>query len=51
MSIQYERIQALSEQLGLYAVTDAWMSIAEQQIKTEGTYADFMEALLEEEVK
>jgi len=51
MTIQYERIQALSEQLGLHAVADAWVSIAEQQIKADGTYADFMEALLDEEVK
>ncbi|MDN5370657.1 MAG: hypothetical protein PWP74_1965 [Shewanella sp.] len=51
MNLQSERIADACRQLGLYALPEAWPSIAEHHIAQEGSYADFIEKLLAEELK
>ena len=50
MNLQSERIADACRQLGLYALPEAWPSIAEHHIAQEGSYADFIEKLLAEEL-
>lgn len=50
MNLQYERIEALCQQLGLHAIQQAWSTVAEHQLQQEGSYADFVEQLLQEEL-
>lgn len=50
MNLQYERIAALADQLGLQAIPQAWSAIADQQLQREGSYADFVEQLLQAEL-
>lgn len=51
MNLQSERIADACRQLGLYALPEVWPSIAEHHIAQEGSYADFIEKLLAEELK
>ena len=51
MNLQHERIADLCRQLGLSAMAQAWPQIAEHHLQQEGTYADFVEHLLAEEIK
>lgn len=50
MNLQYDRIANACEQLGLQAIPRSWSSIAQHQMSNEGSYADFIEALLNEEI-
>ena len=50
MNLQYDRIADACEQLGLQAIPQSWSSIAQHQMNKEGSYADFIEALLNEEI-
>jgi len=50
MNLQYDRIANLCEQLGFHALQTFWPTIAKQQLETEGSYADFTEKLLQEEL-
>ena len=50
MNLQSERILQACKQLGLYAISDAWPAIAEHHASQEGSYADFVEKLLQEEL-
>jgi DNA replication protein DnaC len=49
MNIQYERIQAACETLKLNAIANEWSGIANHTVKSEGSMADFLEALLKVE--
>ncbi|SUA60356.1 transposase/IS protein [Oligella urethralis] len=51
MNLQSERIADMCRQLGLQAVGEAWSQIATQHLKEEGSYADFVECLLSEELR
>lgn len=51
MNLQFERIADVCRQLGLYALPEAWPLIAEHHLCQEGSYADFIEKLLAEELK
>ena len=51
MNLQAERITAVCEQLGLYAIQTEWPGVAKQQLANDGSYADFIEKLLGEELK
>jgi DNA replication protein DnaC len=51
MNLQSERIADACRQLGLYALPEAWPSIAEHHLAQEGSYADFIEKILAEELK
>ena len=50
MNLEYERIADACEQLGLHAIPQSWSSIAQHQMSNEGSYTDFIEALLNEEI-
>jgi DNA replication protein DnaC len=50
MNRQYDRIAYACEQLGLQAIPQSWSRIAQHQMNKEGSYADFIEALLNEEI-
>ena len=50
MDIQAERIRTACELLGLERVPEIYPVVAEAAIKAEQGYADFLEALLKEEV-
>ena len=50
MSLQSERIADMCRQLGLYAIDEVWSNVAEYHLNSEGTYADFVEQLLTEEL-
>ena len=50
MNLQYDRIAEACRQLGLRAIAEAWTNLAEQHLKEEGTYGDFVEQLLQEEL-
>ncbi|EOJ8669171.1 MULTISPECIES: IS21-like element helper ATPase IstB [Providencia] len=50
MNLQSERIADACRQLGLYALTESWPRIAEKHLEQEGSYADFIEKLLIEEI-
>ena len=50
MNLQYDRIADACRQLGLRAIAEAWTNLAEQHLKEEGTYGDFVEQLLQEEL-
>ena len=51
MNLQSERIADICRQLGLLALPEAWPLIAERHLSQEGTYADFIEHLLAEELR
>lgn len=51
MNLQSERIADLCRQLGLYAINEAWPQVSERNLQSEGSYADFVEQLLMEELK
>lgn len=51
MNLQSDRIADACRQLGLYAIPSVWPVIAKHQLAHEGSFADFIEKLLEEEVK
>lgn len=50
MSLQSERIADTCRQLGLYAIDEVWSNVAEYHLNSKGTYADFVEQLLTEEL-
>ncbi|MDB9565499.1 ATP-binding protein [Providencia rettgeri] len=50
MNLQSERIADACCQLGLYALPENWPRIAEKHLAQEGSYADFIEKLLIEEI-
>lgn len=50
MTLQSERIADMCRQLGLYAMDEVWSKVAEHHLNSEGTYADFVEKLLSEEL-
>lgn len=50
MNLQSERIAGMCRQLGLYAIDEVWSNVAEHHLNSEGTYADFVEQLLTEEL-
>ena len=50
MNIQYERIQAICQQLKLHAISSEWPTIAGHMAKEESSLADFLEALLQAEL-
>ncbi|MBU6461070.1 MAG: IS21-like element helper ATPase IstB [Proteobacteria bacterium] len=49
MNLQQARIEHLCLQLGLQALPHCWPDIAQRTLQQEGTYADFMEYLLQAE--
>lgn len=49
MSLPHDRIQALCERLSLSAVAEHYSTIADQVVKSEGSYSDFLLAILEQE--
>lgn len=51
MNLQSERIADVCRQLGLYALPEVWPSIAKHHLAQEGSYADFVEKLLDEELR
>lgn len=51
MNLQSDRIAYACEQLGLHAMPSSWPELAKKHLEKEGTYADFIEALLNEELK
>ena len=51
MNLQSERIADACRQLGLYVIDQSWPILAEQHMGSQGTYADFIEQLLNEELK
>lgn len=51
MNLQSERILAACQELKLYAFPQAWPLLAKQVLAQEGSYADFLEQLLEQELK
>ncbi|MCK6808045.1 ATP-binding protein, partial [Enterobacter cloacae] len=46
MNLQYERIEQLCRQLGLQTVASQWSHHAQQTLAKDGSYADFVEAML-----
>lgn len=46
MNLQYERIEQLCLQLGLQTVASQWSHHAQQTLAKDGSYADFVEAML-----
>lgn len=50
MNLQSERIADACEQLGLQAIAEVWPNIAKHHLANEGSYADFVEKLLTEEL-
>jgi hypothetical protein len=50
VNLQSERITDACRQLGLYALPESWPRIAEKHLAQEGSYADFIEKLLTEEL-
>ncbi len=51
MNLQSDRIHQASEQLGLQTIADCWAVLAKKHLENEGTYGDFVEALLNEELQ
>lgn len=51
MNLQSERIQDACQSLRLQAIPNAWPLIAKQVLVQDGSYADFIEQLLAEEIK
>lgn len=51
MNLQHERIADACQRLGLFAVPGVWADIAKHTLSEEGSYADFVERLLAEELK
>ena len=51
MNLQDERIADACQQLGLYAIPEAWPLIAQSHLEQDKTYGDFTEHLLAEELK
>ena len=49
MNLQLERIAHQCEQLGLASMANEWPAVAKQVLESEGSYADFMEKLLNTE--
>ena len=50
MNLQQQRIAEHCEQLSLKAIANNWSDIASQTLKREGSYADFIEQLLQSEL-
>lgn len=50
MNLQSDRIADACRQLGLHTLPEMWPVIAQQQVTNEGSYADFIEQLLAEEL-
>ena len=50
MNLQSERIADACRQLNLHAIPQAWPAVAKQHLASEGSYADFIETLLQEEL-
>lgn len=51
MNLQSQRIADACAQLGLVTTATHWSDLAKQHLEKDGTYADFIEALLGEELK
>lgn len=51
MNLQSERIADACQQLGLQTLPEVWPLIAEQHLAKESSYADFIEQLLDAELK
>ena len=51
MNLQMERIDYACRQLGLHKISTCWPDLVKQHLDTESSYADLIEALLNEEVK
>lgn len=51
MNLQSDRIADLCRQLGLYAIDQVWPQVSERHLQSDGSYADFVEQLLTEELK
>lgn len=51
MNLQHERISDACKRLGLFAIQDIWSEIAKHNLSKDGSYADFVESLLNEELK
>ena len=51
MVLQSERIAQACDQLGLHATPNCWPELASQHLENDGTYGDFVEAILNEELK
>ena len=50
MNLQLQRITEQCDRLSLGAMANNWSDIASQILKQEGSYADFMEQLLQTEL-
>lgn len=50
MNLQSQRIADACEQLGLHSIPTSWPALAKKHLENEGTYGDFIEALLQEEL-
>lgn len=50
MNLQQQRIAEQCEQLSLNAIATNWSELASQNLKSEGSYADFIEQLLQTEL-
>jgi DNA replication protein DnaC len=50
MNLQYERIQAMCSDLKLTSMISAWSAIAQKAAEHEGSFADFLESLLQLEL-
>jgi DNA replication protein DnaC len=50
MNLQQQRIAEQCEQLALNAMATNWSELASQNLKSEGSYADFIEQLLQAEL-
>lgn len=51
MNLQSERIAQACEQLDLHATPSCWPVLANKHLENDGTYGDFVEAILNEELK
>lgn len=51
MNLQSQRIADACEQLSLVTTATSWSDLAKKHLEHDGTYADFIEALLNEELK
>ena len=50
MNLQSERIANACEQLGLHTTPGCWPELAKKHLENDGTYGDFIEAILNEEL-
>ena len=49
MNLQYDRIEQLCQKLNLPAIASQWSHHAQQTLGQDGSYADFVEAILTHE--